>query len=282
VKNHGTRMRIPAAVAALLVVALAAPWAGGAAPPAGAPAADAAAEAVGPAAEAPQAPPAERGGEETEKEAPTVWELLQAGGPLMYPIYFCSFLMVAFAIERAFSLRRRRVLPPEFVQNLRGLVRTRPLDRDKVLTYCQANPSPVSRIFQVAVKRLGRPLPDVEKAIEDAGAREVRGLRRYTRVLSGVASVAPLLGLLGTVLGMIGAFQELGAGKPIGAGAGEALAENIYEALVTTASGLSVAIPSLVLYLIITSRIDRLVAEMDDLSMEFVESLAEEKQDAAA
>ena len=272
--------RILAALALLAAWALAAPWAAGAVP-AGAPA-----EAAAPAPEASQAAPGERGDEDDqaagEDKPPTVWELLQAGGPLMYPIYFCSFLMVTFAIERAISLRRRKVVPPDFVQNLRDLVRTRPLDSDKVLTYCQANPSPISRIFQTAVKRLGRPLPEIEKAIEDAGAREVRGLRKYTRVLSGVASVAPLLGLLGTVLGMIGAFQEIGGGKPIGAGAGEALAENIYEALVTTASGLSVAIPSLVLYLIITSRIDRLVAEMDGLTLEFVESLADEKQEAAA
>ena len=271
------------AMALLAAWALAAPWVDGAVPagdPAGAPA-----EAAPPPAEAPPgapAEPAEDAAAEGEDKAPTVWELLQAGGPLMYPIYFCSFLMVTFAIERAISLRRRKVVPPDFVQNLRGLVRTRPIDRDKVLTYCQATPSPISRIFQAAVKRLDRPLPDVEKAIEDAGAREVRDLRKYTRVLSGVANVAPLLGLLGTVLGMIGAFQEIGGGKPIGSGAGERLAENIYEALVTTASGLSVAIPSLVLYLIITSRIDRLVAEMDDLTMEFVESLADEKQDAAA
>lgn len=269
-----TRRRtcLPAVLALLLVTAVS--WAWGA--PAGAPPA----EAPAPDAEGP--PAGEAPGEAGEDAAPTVWELLQAGGPLMYPIYFCSFLMVTFAIERAISLRRRKVLPPAFVQNLRDLVRTRPIDSDKVLTYCQANPSPISRIFQAAVKRLDRPLPEIEKAIEDAGAREVRDLRKYTRVLSGVASVAPLLGLLGTVLGMIGAFQEIGGGKPIGSGAGEALAENIYEALVTTASGLSVAIPSLVLYLIITSRIDRLVAEMDDLTMEFVEGLADEKQNAAA
>jgi biopolymer transport protein ExbB len=274
--------RIPAAWVLLLVLALAAPWAAGAVPagePGGAPAEAPAPEADGP-------PAGEAPGEEAEgddgDDPPTVWELLQAGGPLMYPIYFCSFLMVTFAIERAISLRRRKIVPPDFVQNLRELVRTPPIDRDKVLTYCQANPSPISRIFQAAVKRLDRPLPDIEKSIEDAGAREVRDLRKYTRVLSGVASVAPLLGLLGTVLGMIGAFQEIGGGKPIGSGAGEALAENIYEALVTTASGLSVAIPSLVLYLIITSRIDRLVAEMDDLTMEFVEGLADEKQNAAA
>jgi len=277
--------------AALLVLLVTlAPASALAAAPAGAPADPARGEPVAgdaaPAAEpAPAAPGQEAGRPDQageEDEPPTVWELLQAGGPLMYPIYFCSFLMVAFAIERAVSLRRSKVLPPAFVRTLRGLVTTRPIDSERILTFCQANPSPISRIFQTAIKRLHRPLPEIEKAIEDAGAKEVRGLRKYTRVLSGVASVAPLLGLLGTVLGMIGAFQEMGTGKILGSEAGGALAENIYEALVTTASGLSVAIPSLVLYLIFVSRIERLVAEMDDLTMEFVENLVDEKASAAA
>jgi len=271
------RWRIAALVA--LVAALAWTTCAAEAAPAGAPAGQPGAAAADP----PPADPDGAGRAEPEdaNEPPTVWELLQAGGPLMYPIYFCSFLVVAFAIERAISLRRSRILPTTFVRNLRDLVATRPIDSEKIKTYCQANPSPISRIFQTAIKRLHRPLPEIEKAIEDAGAKEVRGLRRYTRVLSGVASVAPLLGLLGTVLGMIGAFQEMGSGKALGSEAGEALAGNIYEALVTTASGLSVAIPSLVLYLIIISRIERLVAEMDDLTMEFVENLEDEKANAA-
>ncbi len=233
-----------------------------------------------PAAEAPpaegEAPPGQDG------EEATVLDLLIDGGPLMVPIGLCSILMVAFTIERAVSLRRRRVLPPEFVLNMRAMVAARPLDRGKILDYCQAHPSPIARIFEVAVKRLHRPLPEIEKTIEDAGAKEVRGLRRNTRVLAGVASVSPLLGLLGTVLGMIGAFQELGTGQGLGAGAGGALAENIHEALVTTAAGLSVAIPSLVIYLLLLARIEKLVGEMDDITMEFVEAVAEREHREAA
>jgi biopolymer transport protein ExbB len=232
-----------------------------------------------PAAEAPAAEGEAPEGEE-DGEA-TVLDLLIDGGPLMIPIGFCSFLMVAFTIERALSLRRKRILPPDFVLNMRAMVANRPLERGKILDYCQAHPSPIARIFEAAVKRLHRPIPEIEKTIEDAGAKEVRGLRRNTRVLAGVASVAPLLGLLGTVLGMIGAFQELGSGQRLGAGAGGALAENIHEALVTTAAGLSVAIPSLVIYLLILARIERLVAEMDDMTMEFVEAVAEREHQEA-
>ena len=241
-----------------------------AAPPAPAPAAAAPApgEAAGEA-------PAE---EEAEKpKEPTVYELLQQGGYIMYPIYLLSIVMVAFAIERAISLRHRRILPPKFVLNLRTLVMARPLDSDKILTYCQANPSPISRIFQAAVKRLKRPLPEIEKTIEDAGAREVRLLRRNCRVLSGVAYISPLLGLLGTVLGMIKCFSQVSSGEALGKA--ELLAEGIYQALVTTAGGLTVAIPAAVLYLMFMAKIEKLVSEMDNLSIEFIESVAEDADD---
>jgi len=234
-----------------------------------------------PAAEVPPVAPAPGVEKAEPREAPTVFELLDKGGPLMYPIYLCSFLMVAFAIERAVSLRRERVLPSGFVMNLRSLVATRPIDTEKINTYCQAHPSPIARVFQAAVRRLHRPLPEVEKAIEDAGAKEVRQMKRNCRVLSSVASVSPLLGLLGTVLGMIEAFKDISAGEALGKA--DMLASGIYEALVTTAAGLTVAIPSLVLYLLLVAKVDKLVGEMDSLTLEFVETVEDmEPQQQAA
>jgi biopolymer transport protein ExbB len=231
-------------------------------------------------ADAPADAPAEGPRPAGRQEPMTVFELLQAGGPIMYPIYGCSILMVAFAIERAVSLRRRRILPPEFVLNVRSLVSARPIERDKIQDYCRAHSSPIARIFQAAVKRLHRPMPEIEKSIEDAGAKEVVLLRRNGRVLAGVASVSPLLGLLGTVLGMIQAFQEISMGE--GLGKAEMLASGIYQALVTTAAGLTVAIPALVLYLMFNAKIEKLVSDMDDLTLEFVETLDEEARREAA
>ena len=261
-------LALVASLALAVLIAQAAP--APAAAPAGAPAAAApAAAAPAPAeGEAPAQGPTDR------LKPPTVFELLDQGGPVMYPIYACSILALAFAIERAISLRRGRILPPGFILNVRGLLAARPVDREKVLTYCQANPSPISRIFQAAVKRLRRPLPEIEKTIEDAGAKEVRLLRRNCRVLSGVAYIAPLLGLLGTVLGMIKCFSQVSTGEALGRA--ERLAGGIYQALVTTAGGLTVAIPAAVLYLMFTAKIEKLVGEMDDLSLEFVESVADE------
>ncbi|MBE3070284.1 MAG: MotA/TolQ/ExbB proton channel family protein [Planctomycetes bacterium] len=273
--------RSTAALPGLVVwLALAALVAAAAPPPAGAPP-------VGPAPAAPAAKapaPAEAAAgtadeaideaEAGSSKQPTVFELLDQGGYIMYPIYLLSIVAMAFALERGISLRRGRILPRAFVANLRDLLGARPIDSEKILTYCQANPSPISRVFQVAVKRLRRPLPEIEKAIEDAGAREVRLLRRNCRVLSGVAYIAPLLGLLGTVMGMIKCFSQVSTGEALGRA--ERLAGGIYQALVTTAGGLTVAIPAAVLYLMFMAKIEKLVSEMDDLSIEFVESVADE------
>jgi len=281
--------------AAALGVGLVAAWqaaAPGAPAPAGGPPAAAAPAPAAPAAPAPgpgagepkAAPPVGEAADETavegeaRKKPPTLFELLEMGGWVMYPIYACSILALAFAIERAVSLRRRRVLPPDFVENVHSLASARPIDRPKILTYCLAHPSPIARIFEAAVKRIHRPLPEIEKTIEDAGAKEVRLMKRNCRVLAGVVYIAPLLGLLGTVLGMIQCFTDVSTGGALGQAM--KLAEGIYKALVTTAAGLTVAIPTAVIHLMFLAKIEKLVAEMDDLTVTFVEAISEEGEPA--
>jgi biopolymer transport protein ExbB len=202
----------------------------------------------------------------------SLYQLLGMGGPIMYPLYLCSIIAAAYAIERAVSLRRRRILPQEFVENIRLMADERPLDRKKILMYCAAEPSPVSRVVSAAVKRVGRPASEIEKSVEDAGAREVRAMRRNCRVLSGVATIAPLLGLLGTVVGMIRCFMELGGAD--GLGRSERMASGIYQALVTTGSGLVIAIPAAVAYLVYTMCIERLTADLEDVAATVVDAAA--------
>jgi biopolymer transport protein ExbB len=202
----------------------------------------------------------------------TVGELLAMGGPVMVLLGLCLVLVVAVTIERAVRLRRRRVLPPEFVDNIRALAAEKPPDHEKILTYCLAHPNPVSRIVMAAVKRTGRPLPEIEAAVEDAGAKEIRLLRHNCRVLSGVAYVAPLLGLLGTILGMIRFLTEVTAGEADGRF--ERLAAGAYPCLVASAAGLAVAIPAVVIYLVLAARIEKLVMQLDDLALELVDALS--------
>jgi biopolymer transport protein ExbB len=146
-------------------------------------------------------------------------------------------------------------------------------DRAAALEFCRRHPSPVSHVIAAGIRRLGEPIDLLEKHIEDAGEREAMKLRRFLRVLSVIAAVSPLLGLLGTIFGMITAFQTVAASAEA-LGKTELLARGIYEAMITTAAGLIVAIPSLVFYHWISARIDRLVMEIDHLCVEFVEEHA--------
>ncbi len=204
--------------------------------------------------------------------------VIQGGGVLMIPIGICSLILVAFVLERAISLRRGRVIPRPFVKRFIKQLQDGELDRQKALDLCEANGSPVAQVFAGAARKWGRPAVEVEQAIIDSGERATNGLRRYLRVINGVATVTPLLGLLGTVVGMIRAFNNIAVvGRP------ERLAGGISEALLTTAGGLTVAIPALIFYLFFVSRVDRLIIEIDAYGQEVVNVIsAEELQERKA
>lgn len=204
---------------------------------------------------------------------PSLVDLLNRGGPLMYPLYLCSIAVVAFVIERSVRLRRSAILPPDVVAKVRRMSDGGDrIDPKALLTELKDHTSPIGRVITAGLRRADRPLPELEKAIEDAGQREADALRRGCRGLSIVSSVSPLLGLLGTVTGMIKAFMTVAAQEEA-LGRTELLAAGIYQALVTTAAGLCIAIPALVLYYVFTDRVDRLVSEMDTISIDLVESL---------
>ena len=209
-----------------------------------------------------------------EEGEPTVLELLRRGGPLMYPLYLASFIMAAFGIERAICLQRRKILPPEIVARIREVSEHRggPVDAEQLLKDLAANESPIVRVVRAGLRKAYRPTAEIEKAIEDAGAKEAAAMRRNCKVLSITASVSPLLGLLGTVVGMIKAFMTV-ASREEALGRTELLASGIYQALVTTAAGLCIAIPALVLYYIFVDKVERLVNEMDDITIDLVERM---------
>ena len=212
------------------------------------------------------------------KKKHTLLDLLQKGGPVMYPLYACSILTVAFGLERLISLSRRRVLPPEIVAKIRlaTFPSQEPASIQGLLDEIQTHDSPLGRIVRAGFKRADRPLPELEKAMEDAGAKEVTRLQRNNRVLSSVASVSPLLGLLGTVTGIIRTFMTVAA-SPEALGKTEVLAAGIYEALVATAVGIAIAIPSMVLYFYFQDRVEKLVNDIDDIAVSLFESRAAQR-----
>ncbi len=199
-------------------------------------------------------------------------QVIHDGGPLMIPIGICSFILMVFVFERSISLRRGRVIPRPFVKRFLQQVHDGELDRETALELCERNRSPVSEIFAAAVRKWGRPSVEVEQAIIDAGERVTNNLRRYLRVLNGVSTISPLLGLLGTVLGMIRAFNAIATADAMGNP--EMLAGGISQALITTAAGLSVAIPALIAYLYFSGRVDQLIMTLDELGQRVVASVA--------
>ncbi|MBW3596673.1 MAG: MotA/TolQ/ExbB proton channel family protein [Planctomycetes bacterium] len=203
-------------------------------------------------------------------------DVVREGGILMIPIGLCSFLLCVVVFERTIMLRRGRVVPRPFVKRFLQQLGEGELDREQARELCEKNRSPVSVVFAGAVRKWGRPSVEVEQAIIDAGERVTNGLRRYLRVMNGIATVTPLLGLLGTVVGMIQSFNAIAVADAMGRP--EALAEGISQALLTTAAGLTVAIPALIAYLFFVSRVDRLVIEIDAVGQELVDVISAEAQ----
>lgn len=203
-----------------------------------------------------------------------LFDTVLAGGPLMIPIGLCSIIALAFGVERLVMLRRRRVIPKDFVTRFLRHLEQGELDRRTALELCEDNRSPVAEVFAHGVRKWGKPSVEVEQAIIDGGERQVSYLRKHLRILNAVATISPLLGLLGTVIGMIMCFNQIATSSAMGKS--EQLAGGIGVALITTAGGLAVAIPALILYMYLAGRIDSLVMEMDSLSQKVVNLISAE------
>lgn len=203
-----------------------------------------------------------------------LFETIVAGGPVMIPIGICSVIALAFGLERMVMLRRRRVIPKDFVTRFIEHLEQSMLDRKSALKLCEENGSPVAEIFAHGVRKWGKPSVEVEQAIIDGGERQVGHLRKHLRILNAVSTVSPLLGLFGTVIGMIMCFNQIASSSAMGKA--EQLAGGIGVALITTAGGLAVAIPALILYMYLIGRVDALVMEMDYLAQKVVNLISAE------
>jgi biopolymer transport protein ExbB len=200
------------------------------------------------------------------------WKLIsifEKGGVMMYPILFSSILILGIAIERLYNLRRKNVINSDFLRNVRNQWDWK--DIKKTLQLCNSFDNSLSRILKVGVLRVGGKLDEIERAIEGAGQHEASLMNSNLRVLGAVANITPMMGLLGTVLGMIKAFNVIslsGTGNP------GLVASGISEALITTAAGMVVGIPALALYHYFRGKIDRYVFEMEEISFQLIEELS--------
>jgi biopolymer transport protein ExbB len=200
--------------------------------------------------------------------------VIRQGGILMLPIIACSFVMLIFVMERLLYLRRARMIPRPFVRGVIEQLEQQQLGRDEALALCEENGSPIAEIFIGALKKYGRSAVEVEQAVVDAGERVVSQMRKYLRLFNAISNLTPLLGLLGTVLGMIDAFNTIARADAMGRP--ELLAGGIGTALITTAAGLVVAIPSYAAYAFFLGRIDKLILEMDSHAQSIVEIISAE------
>lgn len=196
------------------------------------------------------------------------------GLPFTVAFAVASILGVWSIIERLVVLRRRRVIPAAFVEGFLSQLRTGRMDRAQALALCQQNPSPVSEIFMHGVRKWGRPGVEVEQAVLDGGERQISQLKKGLRVLNGVSTLSPLIGLLGTVVGMIQSFNDIATAGAMGQT--ETLAKGIAMALLTTAVGLLIAIPAMAAWLYLAGRVDAVVMEMDRLGQELVNLISAE------
>lgn len=201
-----------------------------------------------------------------------MYEFIVQGGTVMYILLAASVLALTIIFERAWSLRRSVVLPAKVIEDIEGAVRSG--DVDTAVQMCGDHNTAMSRILWVALNNRGVQRSVMKEILEEVGRQEVAHLERYIGVLGVIAAISPLLGLLGTVLGMIEVFQVISIE---GVGKADILAGGISTALNTTAAGLSVAIPALVAYRYFESRVNSFVIEIEQHALYFVEMLKGER-----
>jgi biopolymer transport protein ExbB len=210
-----------------------------------------------------------------------VYEFLSKGGLLMIPILAASVVGLGFFLERLWALQRTRVIPPRFVEVVRNMLREKRFSEAEGL--CQTNESPIAAILEAGIQHAGCDRSVIKEVMLEKGERELFFLERFVNALGAIATISPLMGLLGTVIGMIDVFRQVvnqaGQGGAVDPGV---MANGIWTALITTAAGLTVAIPVYLAYRYIMGRIDRYAVDLEDVALEMAEFLVPESESAAA
>jgi biopolymer transport protein ExbB len=203
-------------------------------------------------------------------------DLFVKGGFAMYPLLLLSIVTVAISIERVIYLRRVRTDAGEFMGVINGFLSRNALD--EAYRHCESTSGPIAGIIQSGLKNQRRGRQEVVRAIEDAGALEVARLEKGIMVLQTISKIAPLIGLFGTVTGMIRSFQAMGAA---GGGNPNQVAAGIAEALVATAAGLVVAIPAYFLSFYFMNKVSKFMLDMQKSSIDFLDVLGELEEKVA-
>ena len=202
-----------------------------------------------------------------------MWDLVQKGGPMMYLIILSSILAFGVVIERVYSLNKARIDANKFMDDIINV-----LKRNKVIEaieMCNATPGPIAHIIKAGILKHDRSKPEIKEAVDEAAQLEIPRLEKHLPILATIAHIAPLLGLVGTVTGMIKSFQVIQqkAAAMIPVNPGD-LAGGIWEALLATLAGLAVAIPTYVAYNYLVSQVDNLIYDMERSATDLVNILS--------
>jgi biopolymer transport protein ExbB len=201
----------------------------------------------------------------------SIWDLTLKGGPIMIPIALLSILGIYIFIDRFIALGRAAKEDTNFMNNIRDFMHNGRLD--SALSLCRNNTSPIARMIEKGLQRLGRPLGDINAAIENVGSLEVAKLEKNISLLATVSGAAPMLGFLGTVTGMVKAFYDMSmAGNNLDI---QLLSSGIYQAMVTTVAGLIVGIIAYFCYNILVARVQKIVFMLQFRASEFMDLLHE-------
>ena len=202
-----------------------------------------------------------------------MWDLIQKGGPMMYLIILSSVLAFGVVIERIYNLNRARIDANKFMDEILSV-----LKRNKIIEaieMCNKTPGPIAHIVKAGILKHDRSRPEIKESVEEAAQLEIPRLEKHIPILATIAHITPLLGLLGTVTGMVKAFQVIQqkAQMMVPVNPGD-LAGGIWEALLATLAGLAVAIPTYVAYNYLVSQVDSLVYDMEKSATDLVNLLS--------
>lgn len=203
----------------------------------------------------------------------SLWQLALKGGFMMVPIVLCSFVAVYIFVERYLTINKANQSPDAFMARIREMVQRGDINGAKLL--CSQFDSPIARMIEKGVTRIGSPLKNIEASIENVGKLEIFKLERNLSLLATIAGAAPMMGFLGTVIGMVEAFiaiaQEEGSVSP------KLLSSGIYTAMITTVAGLVVGIIAYLAYNYLVTRVSKVIHKMEYSSIDFVDLLQEQK-----
>lgn len=200
-----------------------------------------------------------------------IWDLLVKGGWVMVPIALLSILAVYFFFERLIAIRKAGKSNPYFFNAIKDFIYDAKLDAAKAL--CKSTNSPVSRMVEKGIERIGKPISEIEKSLENIGRYEVSKLERNLKILGIVAGMAPMLGFIGTILGVIKIFYDISLSENITIGV---IASGLYVKMITSAAGLIVGVLAYAGYHYLNILLDKVIFRLEDSSLEFMDLLQKE------